>query len=57
VTPAAGYALGPEPLVRAVDVIKGQTTQVTFVLRRGTSPVQRRPAATLQPPNVTLQLL
>lgn len=37
VTPPAGYSPATEPLVRVVDVGKGETMLVTFALRRGAS--------------------
>ena len=40
VTPPTGFAPGTEPLVRTVDVVKGQTVEVTFVLRRGAGAMQ-----------------
>ena len=40
VTPPLGYAPGPEPLARVVEVIPGQTVSADFVLRRGTGVVR-----------------
>lgn len=41
VAPPAGYAAGSDPLVRIVNVVKGETVQVEFVLRRGTGTATR----------------
>lgn len=40
VTPPPGFAAGPEPLARIVEVIGGQTVSAHFVLRRGTGVVR-----------------
>ena len=49
VTPPAGYSPGTEPPVRLVDVVKGQTVQVSFVLRRGTGATRTAGALLVQP--------
>jgi hypothetical protein len=41
VTPPAGYAAGSDPLVQIVNVVKGETVRVEFVLRRGTGTATR----------------